>query len=116
VSVTLTIYLFGKPGMELEEGAEVTPEQLRALGDDLRARLHETAEVVEKLTNAGWQAEMLLYDVMFSHPYVTSAVQAEEKLHELEIDPDKLCIDEWEDEEEGWEEGEGEEETPPERQ
>jgi hypothetical protein len=106
VSVTLMIYLFGKPGMELGEGEEVTAEQLRALGDDLRGRLHETAEIVEKLTGTGWEAQMTLYDVLLSHPYITTAVQAEEKLHELGIDPEKVCLDEWEDEEEDVE-GEG---------
>ena len=49
-------------------------------------------------------------------PYICTAVQAEEKLHELGIDPEKLCIDEWEDEEEFDEEVEGEgEETPPDK-
>jgi hypothetical protein len=99
MAVTIMMYLFGKPGQELEEGAEVTPPQLRDLGRDLRARLEEAADIVEKLTGAGWDAQMTLYDVILSHPYVDTQAQAEEKLRDLGIDPERVLIDEWEDEE-----------------
>jgi hypothetical protein len=99
--------LFGKPGQELEEGEEVTDRQLRALGDDLRNRLHEAAEIVEKLTGAGWEAQMTLYDVMLSHPYVTTEAQARDKLEDLGIDPESVFIEEWNDEEEDEEEPDG---------
>jgi hypothetical protein len=112
MAVTLMLYLFGKPGVELHEGGEVTPKELRDLADDLHARLAEAAEIVEKLTGAGWEAEMTLYDVMMSHPYVESAVQAEAILHDLGIEPGKVYVDEWEEEGEYLEEEEegGEEE------
>jgi hypothetical protein len=100
MSVMLMMYLFGKPGQELDEGEEVTPQQLRALAEDLHARLTEAADVVEKLTAAGWEAQMTLYDISLSHPYITTAAQAEEKLLDLGIDPKLVAIDEWEDEEE----------------
>jgi hypothetical protein len=100
MSVTLRIWLFGKPGMELDEGSPVTPDQLRALAADMDARLRGAADAVEKLTGAGWDAQMCLYDVVLWHPYIDTAVQAEEHLHNLGLDPDRLCIDEWEDEEE----------------
>jgi hypothetical protein len=108
------MHLFGKPGWELNEGEEVTPEQLRALADDLHARLTEAADVLEKLTAAGWDAQMTLYDVFLSHTYITTAAQAEEKLLDLGIDPKLVAIDELEDEEEVEDvdeefEGEGEE-------
>jgi hypothetical protein len=106
MAVSLTLFLFGKPGQELEEGGEVTPEQLRALGRDLQARLEEVATVVEKLTGAGWDAQMMLYDIHLSHPYINTAAAAEEKLHDLGIDPERVCIDEWEDEEDEEPEGE----------
>jgi hypothetical protein len=96
MAVTLMLHLFSKPGIELREGEDVTPEELRSLGDDLRARLHDAAGIVEKLLASGWQAEMTLYDILFSHPYITTATQAEEKLHDLGIDPDKLHVDDWE--------------------
>jgi hypothetical protein len=111
MSVTLTLFLFGKPGQELGEGEEVSPAQLRALGQSLQERLQETADVVEKLTGRGWEAQMTLYDVFLSHPYIATATEAEAQLQDLGIDPERVIIDEWDDEEEGdWDEDEGEEE------
>jgi hypothetical protein len=116
MGVTLMLFLFGKPGQELDEGGDVTAEQLRALAQGLHERLRETADIVEKLTDAGWEAQMGLYDIFLSHPYITTAAQAEEKLQDLGIDPERVIIDEWEDEDEGdWDEeageGEGEDEA-----
>jgi hypothetical protein len=105
MAVFLSLWLFGKPGHELNEGGDVTPEELRALAEHMHGRLTEAAEIVEKLTNAGWDVQMGLYDIFISHPYITTQVQAEEKLADLGIDPEKLFIDEFEDEEE-FEEGE----------
>jgi hypothetical protein len=99
MSVTLNLFLFGKPGQELEEGGEVTADQLRALAQELNERLLDVAATVEKLTNTGWEAQMTLYDVVLSHPYITTEVQAQEKLQDLGIDPDHVMIQEWEDEE-----------------
>jgi len=98
MAVTLMLYLFGKPGVELHEGEEVTPQELRDLAEDLSGRLREAADIVEKLTANGWDAQMTLYDIMFAHPYIETSVQAEEKLHDLGIDPEKVHI-EWLDEE-----------------
>ena len=106
MAVFLTLPLFGKPGQELDEGEEVTAEQLRALGKDLAARLESAAEVLEKLTGAGWEAQMALYDITLSHAYVRTESEARIRLDELGIDPDELHIMEFEDEEE---EGPGEE-------
>src|SRR2546430_255888 len=98
MAVTLMLYLFGKPGVELNEGEEVTPGQLRDLADDLSARLREAADVVEKLTASGWEAEMALYDIFFSHPYVETTVQAEAMLQNLGIEPQQVHIEWLEDE------------------
>lgn len=100
MTVTLNIMLFGKPGQELREGEDVTPEELRALGKDLHARLEQAADLVEKLTGAGWEAQMCLYDIMLSHPYLHTAAEAEGKLVDLGIDPEQVYIDEWPDEDE----------------
>ena len=100
MAVSLTLFLFGKPGQELPEGEEVTAQDLRTVGQSLKARLDEAADMVEKLTGAGWEVQMGLYDVFFSHPYIQTATQAEAKLQDLGIDPDHISIDEWEDEEE----------------
>jgi hypothetical protein len=105
MGVTLMLFLFGKPGQELDEGEEVTAAQLRALGQSLQERLQETADIVEKLTGRGWEAQMALYDVFLSHPYISTAAQAEAQLQDLGIDPERVTIDEWEDEDEGeWDE------------
>jgi hypothetical protein len=115
MAVTVTLFLFGKPGQELNEGEEVTPEQLRALGQYLHERLDATATIVEKLTGAGWEAQMALYDIFLSHPYINTAAQAEAQLQDLGIDPEDVSIDEWEDEEEEFDEeefGEDDEESP----
>jgi hypothetical protein len=117
MSVFVSIWLFGKPGHELNEGESVTAEELRELAQELHDRLKESADIVEKLTRAGWDAHMALYDIHFSHPYLTTKTAAEEQFLSLGINLDRLCIDEWEDEEdefieeedgEGWED-EGEE-------
>jgi hypothetical protein len=109
MAVTMMLYLFGKPGMELNEGGEVTAQELRDLGQSLNERLQEAATIVEKLSGAGWEVQMALYDVLFSHPYIETATHAEEQLLSLGIDPERLAIDEWEDEDEGWVEEDDEE-------
>jgi hypothetical protein len=106
MAVTLTLYLFGKPEVELPGGEEVTPEELRALGRDLHERLDEAAAIVEKLTGAGWDAQIALYDVILSHPYINTAAQAEAQLQDLGINPERVYIDDWDDEEEEFLEGE----------
>jgi hypothetical protein len=100
MSVSLLLSLFGKPGWELNEGGEVTPEQLRALGRDLHARLELAADIVEKLGNAGWEIEMGLYEISMHHPYLTTKAAVEEKLQDLGINPEDVWIEEWPDEDE----------------
>jgi hypothetical protein len=99
----LSLFLFGKPGQELEEGGGVTPTELRGLGKALHARLEEAADIVEKLEGAGWEVQMGLYDVFLTHPYLDSAAAVEEKLRDLDIDPEHVSIDEWPDEDENGE-------------
>ena len=98
MAVSLNLFLFGKPGQELNEGGPITAPELRALSQELQARLEEIATIVEKLTAAGWEAQMGLYDINLYHPYINTATHAEEKLRELDIDPQRVIIDEWEDE------------------
>lgn len=111
MAVFLMLPLFGKPGQELNEGGDVTPKELRELAEDLRERLTEAADIVEKLTGAGWEAQMGLYDIHLSHPYIGTAAHAEERLESLGIDPEKVFIEELEDEEQEEGEWEGEEEA-----
>lgn len=99
MGVTIMIGLFGKPGQELDEGGAVTADQLRALGKCLHQRLEAAAEIVEKLNNTGWDSTMSLYDVMLSHPYLRTEAEVLDKLHDLGIDPERVCIMEDEEEE-----------------
>lgn len=100
MTVMITLPLFGKPGQELNEGGEVTGEQIRQLARDLSARLQEVADVLDKLTAAGWEAQVGLYDVLLSHPFLHTEVAARSQLDGLGIDPEQVFLDEFESEEE----------------
>jgi hypothetical protein len=114
MAVTINLHLFGKPAHELDaEGETVEPAQVRQLADALHARLHAVADILEKLTGAGWEASMALYDVILWHPYIHSEADARGRIEDLGLNPDELDI--WEDEEEEMEEmeeGEMEDEEP----
>jgi hypothetical protein len=103
------LWLFGKPGQELNEGGEVTAGQIRALSQHLSERLEEVATVVEKLSGAGWEAQMGLYDVMLYNPYARTEADVRTRLDDLGIDPDTVSVLEFEDDEEDFEDEEGEE-------
>ena len=109
VSVSVTLWLFGKPGHELNEGEDVNAEQIRALAQVMKERLELAADIVEKLTGAGWEAQMGLYDVMLYNRFVRTEADVRTRLDGLGIDPDEVSIMEFEGEDDD-EEFEGEEE------
>src|SRR5262245_60587769 len=89
--VYVTLPLFGLPGQEL--GEEVPGgRQLRALGDELRERLHRAAEAVDRLTAAGWSARTGASDVLFQHASVHDPEEATRRLRELGLDPEWFLI------------------------
>lgn len=99
--VTISIYLFGKPAQELNnEGEAIEAAPIRQLGEQLHLRLNTIADALDKLTGAGWEASMGLYDVLLSHPYIDSEADARGRIEDLELDPDNFDFLEWEDEEE----------------
>jgi len=99
--VTISIYLFGKPAQELDnEGEAIEAAPIRQLGEQLHLRLNTIADALDKLTGAGWEASMGLYDVLLSHPYIDSEADARGRIEDLELDPDNFDFLEWEDEEE----------------
>jgi hypothetical protein len=106
MGVTIMVGLFGKPGQELDEGGPVTPDQLRALGQCLHVRLDEAADIIEQLNGTGWDSTMSLYDVMLSHPYIRTESEVLDKLHDLDIEPEKVCIMEDDEDEEDFDEPE----------
>lgn len=92
----ISIHLFGKPEWEL--GDACTPKDLQSKGDELKARLYEIADAVQKLTANGWDCQMALYDLLL-YKSVPKTV-AEKELKKLGINQE-LCqlMDEESDEE-----------------
>jgi hypothetical protein len=113
MSVSLYLFLYGKPGEELNaEGDSIEAAQIRELRAYLSERLDTAANAIEKLTAAGWEASMTLYDVILHHPYVNTEAEARSRLDDLGLDPDLFLIIE-DEEEEDFEEEDGLEEEPP---
>jgi len=109
MSVSLYLFLFGKPGEELNaEGDSIEASQIRELRAHLAERLEAAATAVEKLSGAGWEATMSLYDVILSHPYINT--EARGRLEDLGLDPDFFLI--MDDEADGFDEENGLEEEP----
>jgi hypothetical protein len=100
--VSIQLHLFGKPAVYLDEGRPVASQQLRELGQDLKARLDVAADTLQKLQADGWQATMCLYDVELVNPSAKTAKEAEERLKALAIDPTHVGIDGAEDEVVEW--------------
>ncbi|MDP2665958.1 MAG: hypothetical protein Q8P05_00435 [Candidatus Diapherotrites archaeon] len=92
---SLSIYFFGKP--EWEFGDKIDAAMVKAKGDELRERLHTIADAMEKLTAAGWEPSMALYDVYFSKDIPRK--QAEMELKELGIDEGTYHLDEFDEDE-----------------
>src|SRR5262249_30708294 len=102
--VTVSLYLFGKPAVELDkEGESIEAADVRALAEGLHARLTAAADAIDKLGANGWEATMALYDVMLSHPYIDSEADARGRIEDLGLNPDDFFYMEFEDEE-GFEE------------
>ena len=99
MSVNVFLPLFLKPGDELEEGADITADELRELATDLDDRLQSTASILHKLRRDGWTAQTSLYAVSCAHEDVCTVDEAEARLRQLGIDPGDLTIDECDDEE-----------------
>jgi hypothetical protein len=101
MGVTVCLPLFGPPGRELEEGSDVKGVQLRKLAVELHERLHQAAEMLEKLHGAGWSARVAMYDVILTRPRVETKADAERWLGELGLAAEEfLIIEDVEEEEE----------------
>ncbi len=92
MAVTVCLPLFGPAGQEMEEGAAVRGQQLRELATSLGERLQAAADLLDTLTAAGWSARVGLYDVLLTCAPVQTRAEAERRLRELEVDPEKLVI------------------------
>ena len=92
MGVTVALPLFGNPGHELEEGAPAKSRDLRALADALRDRLLQTADTLDKLIADGWTAQVAMFDLIVSHPQMSTKEGVEQRLRSLEIDPGPFLI------------------------
>jgi hypothetical protein len=115
MAVHISLFLFSKPAHELDrEGEEVEPNEVRALAQEIHHRLMKTAEYLEKLTAAGWEATLLLYDICLVHPYITTEAEARGRIEDMGLNPDDFCFMEFEDDDDWEEEDFDEEEFEPE--
>ena len=87
---SINIYLFGKPGWEF--ASEVTSETIRLKGDELKARLYEVADNLQKLCDNGWKYEFGLYDIMLTKNISKAAAKRE--LAKLGIEEEIIEFDE----------------------
>jgi hypothetical protein len=99
MGVTVCLPLFGAAGQELDEGQPIRGQQVRDFAASLGERLAAAADLLDRLTAAGWSAQVGLYDVLLSSAAVTTRDEAECRLRELKIDPELFVIFEDVDEE-----------------
>lgn len=99
MAVSADLWLFGKPGQEIEENEPVTPAEVRALGDKLKAHLDVCADIIEKMLADGWEAQMALFSVQLDHPEIETEEQARSHLKRIGVDDRALTLWELEDEE-----------------
>jgi len=92
MGVVISLPLFGTFGQELEEGAATRSKELRDLAGSLSDRLLTAADLLDTLAAAGWTARVAVHDLLLSHPDVASAVEAEQRLQALGVDPALLVI------------------------
>ena len=84
------MWLFGKPEWELKE--KINPEIIKSKGDELKERLYEVADNLQKLSDNGWDYELCLYDINLSKN--TSKKDAENELTNLGINEEVYEQDE----------------------
>lgn len=101
MGVTVSLPLFGNPGQEMEPGPAVRGRHLRELATGLHDRLLGAADLVDKLGEAGWSAQLGQNDVLFHRGDVRTREEAVAQLQALGIDPKELLIFEDVEEDEG---------------
>lgn len=100
MGVHVCLPLFGHPGRELEEGRPLEGKALRRLAEQLGERLERAAGYLDQLKEAGWKAEVGMYDAVLSCRGVETREEAEKRLQGLGIPPEELIIIEDVDEDE----------------
>lgn len=95
MSVSVSLFLFGKPEQMIDE--PVSAQRLRDLRDQLNASLTASANALERMTADGWESEVALYDIVFTHPEVNTERQAIKRLKGLGLSAKDFRIDEHDD-------------------
>lgn len=72
---SIYIFLFGKP--EWEFNGEFNPQKIREKGDELKTRLYEIADNLEKLSKNGWDYQLALYDIILDKNISKTAAKKE---------------------------------------
>ncbi|MDP1693994.1 MAG: hypothetical protein Q8L34_00460 [Candidatus Woesearchaeota archaeon] len=99
--INISIGLYGKPSWDMDiEGEEITDgEMFRAQGKYLKEHLENVADIVKKLTSAGWSCSGTLYDLQFFKESVINKSEAKKELKRLKIDMNQINVEEYEIEE-----------------
>jgi hypothetical protein len=102
MGVTICLPLFGPPGRELDEGSPLIGQQLRNLATELHERLHNAADILDRLAAADWSTRVAMYDVILSRPGVETKEDAVGRLAELGMTAEEfIIIEDVEDEDAG---------------
>jgi hypothetical protein len=92
MGVTVSLPLFANPGQELEEGSRAEGRHLRELAAALQERLLAAADILDRLTAAGWEARVAMYDLILLHEGVNTQEEAARRLEALGVNPEALMI------------------------
>jgi len=88
-TVEINLFLFGKP--EWESEGKVNPRTIKSKGDELKLRMYEIANSLQKLCDNGWGYDAGLYDLMLFKN--TSKTEAEKELAKLGIDAEVIELE-----------------------
>src|SRR5260370_9151596 len=101
--ISIMMHLFSKPAIELgKEGEPIDAADIRMLAEELHNRLRAAADAMDCLTGKGWDAQMALYDVILSHPYIDSEADARDRIADLGLNPDAFSYLASEEDEQRW--------------
>ena len=96
MSVSVEIYLWGKPEWELP--AEINDKVLLNAGNQFKEYLGKIAKNVAILQKNGWEIELGLYDLFCSKSGIDTKKDVMKEFKRLELDSKDFLIDEYEDE------------------
>jgi len=87
---SINLFLFGKPEWEFE--GKISVKGLKSKGNELKSRLHDIADAVQKLLAENWECELTLYGLLLYKDI--SKAKAQKELDRLGIKDASLLEDE----------------------